>query len=160
MHPKQHNVQNVPLAAKEKVSLSPPHDKLGVFKQFMKSLKPNENRASLRFLKKTFQALSEAKTIEGGLVSPRIQKVVFNDDLSSLPGSLSKTSCAPFLCKHCTNNYQESIANLIQKYHEIVRSMTLKLHLDLFHERFFFVSDEQSERFHQDIAVLKRRYKA
>lgn len=171
MHPGQHNVQNVPLVAKEKVILPPLHIKLGAFKQFVKALKLKENRAVLDFLKEKFPALSEAKITEGVFVGPQIRKLVLNDEISRILTTSQlaawnsfKELCASFLGKHRANNYQEIVANLIQNYHEIGCNMSLKLHfldshLDFFHERLADVSDEHGERFHQDIAVIERRYK-
>ena len=54
-----HNVLNSPLIERSKIILSPLHIKLGLAKQFVKSLKPTSR--AFRYIRQMFQSISEAK---------------------------------------------------------------------------------------------------
>ena len=63
-----------------------------------------------------------------------------------------------------SNSYQEGVAELLAAYKEMGCRMSLKMHflhshLDFFPENLGAVSDEQGERFHQDIQAMEERYK-
>ena len=62
---RKYNVTNAPLIPIEKIILPPLYIKLGVFKQFIKGLKPQTNKSVYEFLKKQFPNISEAKINEG-----------------------------------------------------------------------------------------------
>ena len=56
------------------------------------------------------------------------------------------------------------LANLLRNYHIMGSKMSLKVHflhlpLPFFHENLGAVSDKHGERFHQDIAVIEKRFK-
>ena len=68
-----------------------------------------------------------------------------------------------FLGNSKASNYKELIENMLEKYHNLGCNMSIKMHhlhshLDRFPENCSYVSDEQGERFHQDIKGMKRRY--
>ena len=68
-----------------------------------------------------------------------------------------------FLGKHKAENYVELVQTLVRKYHEMGCRMSLKVHildahLDKFKENMGAFSEEQGERFHQDILDFERRY--
>ena len=107
MEPGRHNVQNRPLVPKEKVLLPPLHIKLGVFGQFLKALKLEEDTSIMKYLQKKFTSLSEAKTKESVFVGPQIRKLVVNDELSEMLTDVQlaawnsfKEICSGFLGKH------------------------------------------------------------
>jgi len=59
--------------------------------------------------------------------------------------------------------YEELVNNLLQSYQKLGCNMSLKIyfvhsHLDFFPENCGAVSDENGERFHQDISSMERRY--
>ena len=63
-----------------------------------------------------------------------------------------------------SNSHQEGVAELLAAYKEMGCRMSLKMnfvhsHLDFFPENLGAVSDEQGERFHQDIQATEERYK-
>ena len=68
-----------------------------------------------------------------------------------------------FLGKHKSENYKELVHNLIYACQDIKANMSIKMHflnshLDRFPENLGDVSDEQGERFHQDIKEMENRY--
>ncbi len=67
------------------------------------------------------------------------------------------------LGKHKRENYKDLVSNLISTFRDIGANMSIKFHflfshLDRFHENLGDVSDEQGERFHQDIKEMEIRY--
>ena len=56
------------------------------------------------------------------------------------------------------------IDNMLQNFQEMKVNMSLKIHmmhshLDFFPENMGAVSDEHGERFHQDVAIIEKRFK-
>ena len=61
-------------------------------------------------------------------------------------------------------NYVELVENMLRKYQEMGANMSIKVHflhshLDRFPENLSDFSEEQGERFHQDIKVWRRDIK-
>ena len=61
-------------------------------------------------------------------------------------------------------SFQVGVDDLLEAYRKMVCRMSLKMHflqshLNFFPENLGAVSDEQGERFHQDIQVMEARYK-
>ncbi|GBM91236.1 hypothetical protein AVEN_258597-1 [Araneus ventricosus] len=76
------------------------------------------------------------------------------------PGKLGITS---FLGNKKNPNYKSMVEEMIKNFKILGCSMSLKVHfldshLDYFPENLGEVSDEQGERFHQDIKEMERRY--
>ena len=69
--PGEKNVSKEPLVDRKKIILPPLHIKLGLFKNFVKSL-PTDGEG-LKYLKKKFPRISEAKIKEGIFVGPDIR---------------------------------------------------------------------------------------
>ena len=68
-----------------------------------------------------------------------------------------------FLGNHRRDDYAMVVSNLIESYKKLGCRMSLKLHflhshLDFFRDNLGNVSEEHSEKFHQDIQVMKKRY--
>ena len=60
-------------------------------------------------------------------------------------------------------NFSELVENLLQAFHNLLCNMSVKVHflysyLDYFPENLGAFSEEQGERFHQDIKVMEKRY--
>ena len=64
-----HNVKQEPLVEPRKALMSPLHIKLGLIKQFVKQLDPEGE--ALKYIKKLFPKLSEAKIKAGVFLDPR-----------------------------------------------------------------------------------------
>ncbi|GBO38069.1 hypothetical protein AVEN_128562-1 [Araneus ventricosus] len=98
-------------------------------KQFVKAL-PKESQC-FKYLCDQFPGLSEAKLKEGVFVGPDIRKMMKDEN---------------FETKMETNEIKAW------------ESFKLDSHLDYFPEILGAVSEEQGERFHQDIKEMDRRY--
>ena len=77
---------------------------------------------------------------------------------------LFKRAFDNFSGKYKAEKFIEIVDNLLQTYQRLGCRMPLKLrflhaHLDFFPPNLGTVSDEHGERFHQDISLIKRRYK-
>lgn len=164
--PGKMNVEHAPLVSQSKIILPPLHIKLGLFKSFAKKLKPG----GMQYLRDKFPRLSDAKLKEGVFVGPQIKKVIEDKDFHKSLEPIEKTAwkcfknvVSGFLGNHKEDNYEDLIAKLLDSYHKMGVRQSLKIHLldshlDFFPENLGAVSDEQGERFHQDIAAMERRY--
>ena len=88
-------------------------------------------------------------------------KLLQGDEKASWDGF--KIVVKEFLGNRRAQNYEELVNNLLQSYHKLGCNMPLKIHflhshLDFFPENCGEVSDEQGERFHQDISSMEKRY--
>lgn len=68
-----------------------------------------------------------------------------------------------FLGNNKEENYETLVSELLRSYKKMGCRMSLKIHflhshLDSFPTNLGAVSDEQGERFHQDISEMERRY--
>ena len=168
IEPGQHNVIALPLVPQEKIILPPLHIKLGLFKQFVKAL--NKDSPVFNFLQAAFPNLSKAKIKEVVFVGPQIRKLLLNDEFDKMLKEEERVAwicfkdiCQKFLGSHRAENYDEVVSNLLHSYEVLGCKMSLKVHflashLHFFHRNLGDVSDEHCERFHQDIAVIEKRY--
>lgn len=166
--PGKSNVEHAPLVDPSKVILPPLHIKLGLIKNFVKKLKPDGK--GFLYLKQKFPRLSDAKLKEGVFVGPQIKKLMNDSNFDKTLEVLEKTAwkCFKnvvngFLGNRKADNYEELISKMLDSYHRMGCRQSLKIHLldshlDFFPENLGDVSDEQGERFHQDIATMERRY--
>ena len=163
------SVQSVPLVDSQKIFLPPLHIKLGLMKNFVKAM-AKVNSEGFQYLCGKFPKITTAKLKEGIFVGPQIREVLndpnFEDTLNlvELKAWLAfKWICENFLGNKKSPTYKEGVKNLIDAYKEMNCRMSLKIHflqshLDFFPENLGAVSDEQGERFHQDIQMMEKRY--
>ena len=163
-----HNVLNPPLIERSKILLPPLHIKLGLAKQFVKSLKPTSH--AFRYIRQMFPSLSEAKVKGGIFVGPQIRRMLASEELEEQMSDLERNAWQAFrmivegfLGKHRRDDYVLLVSNLIKSYEKLGCRMSLKLHflhshLDFFRDNLGNVSEEHGERFHQDIQVMEKRY--
>jgi hypothetical protein len=166
--PGQANVIQTPLVDPKDVYLPPLHIKLGLAKNFIKKL--DHDSKGFAFLRKKFKKLSEDKLREGVLVGPQIRDLMADDAFERSLKKVEKEAwlafkevCHGFLGNFRAENYRELVGNMISKYHVMGVHMSLKIHimhshLDFFPDNLGSVSDEQGERFHQDVAIMEQRY--
>ena len=74
-----------------------------------------------------------------------------------------KSVVVNFLGNHRHEKYLDIVDSMLKAYEQLGARMSLKMHflhshLDFFPSNLGEVSDEQGERFHQDISVIERRY--
>ena len=107
---------------------------------------------------------------EGIFIGPQIRSVLQDEGFKqSLSGAeleaweAFKWVCENFLGNHKSPTYREGVQRLIDSYQNLGCRMSLKLHflhshVDFPPENLGMVSDEQGERFHQDIQLMERCY--
>jgi len=95
-----------------------------------------------------------------------MQDKQFDEDLNETERNswLSfKRICMDFLGNHKSVNYQDVVQDLLTSYEAMGSNMSMKIYflelrLDFFPEYLGEVSDGHSERFHQDIMTMEKRY--
>jgi hypothetical protein len=132
-----------------------------------------ERRKALFFflyLQQKFPCLSEAKIREGIFVGPQIRELTKDKTFDSILNEFElaawtafKDVYSNFLGNNKADNYQEIVESLLQSYEAMGCNMSLKIqflhsYLDFFPQNLGVVNDEHGERFHQDIAVMEKRY--
>lgn len=137
-------------------------------KQFVKAL-PKDGDC-FTYLCSKFPHLSEAKLKEGIFVGPDIRKLMFDSNFEATMNEKEKEAWISFkkvVIKFLGNvkapNYKLIVGNMINKFKTLGCLMSLKVHflhnhLDFFPENLGDVSEEQGERFHQDIKEIEKRY--
>lgn len=162
------NVKWQPLVKQEKILMPPLHIKLGLIKQFVKALDPKSE--AFAYLKTLFPKLSPAKIKGGIFVGPQVKKLMQDEEFTRNLLPVEKEAwksfndvVSGFLGNHKVENYKEVIRRLLDTYKNMGCRMSLKLHvlhshLEVFKSNMGAYSEEQGERFHQDIQQFERRY--
>ena len=166
--PGKMNVTNTPLVNPEDIFLPPLHIKLGLMKNFVKAM--DKSGVGFLYLKEKFPTISDAKIKEGVFVGPQIRELIkdkiFEERLNDTEKPAWKcfvNVVQNFLGNYRADNYKDLINELLATYKTLGCNMSLKIHfldshLDFFPSNLGAVSDEHGERFHQDIALIERRY--
>jgi len=152
----------------QKVVLPPLHIKLGIMKQFVKAL--DKNGHCFKYLCDKFPVLSEAKLKEGIFDGPQIRILIEDTDFQNSMTTVEKNAWTSFksvVSKFLGNtkdpDYKSIVADLMKNLQLLGCNMSIKLHflnahIDYFPENLGSLSEEQGERFHQDIKEMERRY--
>lgn len=166
--PGKANVKCKPLVDPQSILLPPLHIKLGLMKNFVKAM--NKEGEGFKYLREIFPQLSDAKLKEGIFVGPEIRKLLNDRNFEAILSAKELAAWKSFvsvvkgfLGNHKEDNYQLLVENLLRNYRNLGCRMSLKIHflhshLDFFPKNLGEVSDEQGERFHQDIRVMEERY--
>ena len=164
----KNNIIEKPLVDSSKILLPPLHIKLGLMKQFVKAL--NKEGACFLYLAEKFPAISDAKLKEGVFDGPQIRTLLKDEKFLNKMNKKEKDAwlsfkevVEKFLGNHKEENYKELVTDMIKKYKELGCLMSYKIHfldshLDYFPENLGDYSEEQGERFHQDIREMESRY--
>lgn len=162
------NIARKNLVDPKKIYLPPLHIKLGLMKNFVKAM--NKEGSAFQYLKTKFPRLSDAKIKEGIFIGPQIRELMKDSHFDSVLRGKEKVAWESFknVVKNFLGNqksmdYKELVQLLINAYEGMGCNMSLKIHflhshLDFFPENLGDVSDEHGERFHQDIAIMEKRY--
>jgi hypothetical protein len=169
LDPGSKNVLRESLIPPSQVILPPLHIKLGLMKQFVKAMKVNDSDAfNYIFLK--FPKLSDAKIREGVFDGPQIRTLLRDDEFERKMTKKEKAAWKSFrevISKFLGNNKDPDYKNIVQKMLNNFKNMgclmNLKMHflnshIDYFPENLGHFSEEQGERFHQDIKDMEKRY--
>ena len=168
MEPGSKNIIRKSLVEPTNILLPPLHIKLGLMKQFVKAL--NKDGDCFAYLGMKFPGMSDAKLKEGIFDGPQI-RTLFADqyfvtrmnDTEKKAWISFKAVAQNFLGNQKSDQYQILVNELLENYQELGCLMNLKLHflhshLDYFPANLGDYSEEQGERFHQDIQEMERRY--
>lgn len=122
-------------------------------------------------LKVIFPRLTPAKIAAGCFNGPQIDKLFKSDAFFNLLKENEKKAfegirdvMEKFLGNRKSDDYEEIVKKMIEAFKEMKVRMSLKVHfldahLDFFPENCGDCSDEQGERFHQDIMEMEKRFK-
>lgn len=137
-------------------------------KQYVKAL--DKTGKCFEYLQAIFPTISEAKIKEGIFDGPQIRKLLKDNVFISQMNNVEKAAWLSFrevvenfLGNRKSPQYKEIVAKMINNYEKLGCLMSLKLHflhshLDKFPENVGHFSEEQGERFHQDIKIVETRY--
>ena len=137
-------------------------------KNFVKAV--NQDGAAFKHICNKFPVISQAKLKEGIFVGPQINKLLKDEDFDHTLSGTEKVAwnafrdvAHNFLGNTKAPNYTDLVEHMINSYKNMGCNMSLKIHfldshLDLFPSNCGDVSDEHGERFHQNIAVMEKRY--
>lgn len=137
-------------------------------KQFVKAL--DQSGKCFQYLLKKFPSLSDAKIKEGVFVGPDIRSLIKSTDFEGMMTKYEKSAWMDFkkvvegfLGNTKIDNYETVVKNMLKSFERLGCNMSLKIHflhshLDSFPENLGDLSEEQGERFHQDIKEMERRY--
>jgi hypothetical protein len=162
------NVINEPLVARDRIILPPLHIKLGLMKQFVKAL--NKDGSCIEYIAHKLPGLTMEKLKAGIFDGPQIRQLI--NDPHFIASMNEIESCAwssfvlvvkNFLGNKKADNYIQLVEDMLLHFNRLGCNMSVKLHylhshLDRFPENLGDLSEEQGERFHQDIKTMEARY--
>ncbi|KYN50270.1 hypothetical protein ALC62_08512 [Cyphomyrmex costatus] len=163
------NVIKQHLIDPKSVLLPPLHIKLELVKQMVKAMR-NENRVVFNYLFSKFPKLSEAKIKEGVFDCPQIRLLMRDKEFEEAMTPIEKAAWTSFrevvnkfLGNNKDRNYKQIVETMLVNFEKLGCLMNLKIHflhshIDYFPENLGNFSEEQGERFHQDIKDMERRY--
>ena len=162
------NVKSRPLVDAHKILLPPPHIKLGLVKQFVKGI--SIDGSAFLFLREKFPRVSDAKLKAGIFVGPQIRELFSDRTFEEKMTVLERRAwCAfrnvskQFLGNMRAEHHKMLIEELLKSFQLLGCRMSVKLHflhshLDYFPSNCGKYSEEQGERFHQEIMTMENRY--
>lgn len=166
--PGEKNIKSLSLVDPTKVLLPPLHIKLGLMKQFVKAL--DKDSGCFQYIVQKFPALSYEKKREGVFIGPQIRKLLLDDEFEHTMTSVEHDAWISFrdvvnnfLGNHKHPDYVQIVERMLQNFRLLGCRMSLKVHflyshLDYFPKNLGQVSEEQGERFHQDLKQMESRY--
>lgn len=167
----EHSIDYIPLVEAASVILPPLHIKLGLIKNFLIALY-RLNPPVLPYLTDFFKLHSSPLKVKAGTLNgPQTNMLLESTDFLSKLSPLEKLAfegfrkvCESFLGNERADNYRQNVAEMLSEFKEMKVHMSLKIyfiynHLDFFPDNCGDCSDEQGERFHQDIATIEERFK-
>lgn len=168
MVPGSHNIKAIPLVPRHKVLLPPLHIKLGLMKLFVNALCREGD--AFKYLVQKFPHISDAKLKAGVFVGPDIRELMKDSEFVATMTTIEQNAWCSFvsvvknfLGNQKSDDYVQLVENLICCYEALGCRMSVKLHflashLDYFPSNLGAYSEEQGERFHQDICQMEHRY--
>ena len=137
-------------------------------KQFVKAL--NKDQECFQHIRQTFPGLSYEKVKAGIFDGLQIRKLINDRSFEGTMTVVEKEAWTSFVnvTKQFLGNYKSPkyrilTADLLKNFHRLGCDMSIKMHflyshLDIFPENLGDVSDEQGERFLQDMKEIEERH--
>ena len=162
------NVVNKPLVGRDKIILPPLHIKLGIMKQFIRAV--SQDSPCFAYLQQKMSAISTEKLKAGIFDCPQIRQLINDSHFQQTMNDKERQAWLSFvlviknfLGSHKAENYVEIVNDMLQNLKELGCNMSIKVHylhshLDSFPENLGDMSEEQGERFHQDLQTMENRY--
>jgi hypothetical protein len=162
------NIVQDPIVNREKIIFPPLHLKLGFMKQFVKAL--GTDSECFQYIVAAFPALSFEKIKAGVFDGPQIRRLLSDDRFVNTMDEKEEEAWLSFVAvvrnflgNKKAHNYEDLVNRMLLAYRDLGCNMSIKLHflnshLDRFPENLGDVSDEQGERFHQDLMTMEERY--
>ncbi|KAK5650493.1 hypothetical protein RI129_001522 [Pyrocoelia pectoralis] len=162
------NVINNPLVNRDKILFPPLHIKLGLIKQFTKAL--DKAGGCFVYLCQAFPGLTIEKLKAGIFDGPQIRQLIrdpqFEKSMNEVEVEAWKAFVMVvknFLGNNKAPNYAELVTNMLTAFRNLGCNMSIKMHylhshMDRFPENLGSMSDEQGERFHQEMKEIENRY--
>lgn len=137
-------------------------------KNFVKAL--NKEGQAFKYLLKKFPQISDAKLHAGIFDGPQIRALLKDKNFDLQMESIEKDAWLAFsrvvhgfLGNKRSSEYISHVNQLLKSYEKLGARMSIKMHflqshLDYFPENCGDYSEEQGERFHQDIKTMEARY--
>lgn len=169
MYVGEKNIINDPLVGREKIIFPPLHIKLGLMKQFVKAL--DKNGSCFAYIQMKMPQLSTEKIKAGIFDGPQIRQLIKDPAFVTSMNEAERKAWTSFIAvvknflgKHKAENYVELVNEMLNSFKSLGCNMSIKVHylhshLDSFPENLGDTSEEQGERFHQDIKTMEDRYK-
>ena len=165
--PGSKNIKYHPLVDPKKVLLPPLHIKLGLMKQFVKAL--TKESECFKYLCLKFPSISHEKITAGIFVGPQIRLLMMDKEFENTMNECEKQAWNGF--KNVTfnflgnikdPNYEQIVEDMLHSFKNLGCNMSVKVHflhshLEYFPENLGSLSEEQGERFHQDIKEMEKR---
>ena len=162
------NVKCASLVDPQNILLPPLHIKLGLMKNYTKAL--DKDGTAFKFLRMKFPKISEAKLRAGVFDGPQIRELIKDEDFITNMNAMEKRAwtafeavISNFLGKRRSPNYEKQVKELLNSFQSLGARMSVKMHflsshLDYFPNNCGDFSEEQGERFHQDLHQMEDRY--
>ena len=156
------------LVDSRKIIFPPLHIKLGLMKHFVKAL--DTDGYCFKYLCESFPALSYEKIKAGVFDCPQIRQLMKDNAFLNSMNIIERQAWLSFvsvvenfLGNTKSDDYRNVVETMLENYHKLGCNMSIKVlflnsHLEQFPDNLGVVSDEQAERFHQDIKVMEERY--
>ena len=152
----------------DKALLPPFHIKLGLMKQYVKSLA--KSGKCFKYICQKFLFLSDEKLKAVVFDGPKIRQLLKDKEFIETTNPEEKNGWVAF--SQVVNNflgntkspeYKKIIKTLLDNFHKLGCNMSVKVHFlhshwEYFPENLRAISEEQGQRFHQDIKIMEKRY--
>ena len=162
------NIMHDPIVNRDKIVFLPLHIKVDLMKQFLKAHNTNGN--CFQYLIYAFSKLSYDNINADVFDGPHIRLLVHDKTYVEVMNNREKVTWLSFveemqnfLGNIKAENYQVLVVSMLLAFRDLECSMSIKLHfleahLDKFPDNLGAVSDEQCERYHQDLKTMELRY--